>query len=249
MRPRGGRMHRTVGCNSMKWRSIGLVVVIGSQLQGQVPFPSWWKIPANAWMKDPGSSSGSLRDNSVVRRQRDAYFDGLIGHAAPLTLDNVASKVLGRGSFAGNRLEIPTVPDRRVLIAQFTSYRTIWTASKRSIYTEVTARVLDVFTADELRVGQDIVIAVPGGTVKDELGNALSFLTQPRQFFIQPGRTYLFVLGFKPFGDFYMLAKTWDLTNGVVEPNFAVSSRESRALIGLSRDEAARYLRSTLGVR
>jgi hypothetical protein len=70
----------------------------------------------------------------------------------------------------------------------------------------------------------------------------MSFLTQPRQYFVKPGNTYLLVLQYQSDGKFYMPGKTWDLTGGVIQQNFSTAKSTPSAFVGLT----VQQLKSTL---
>jgi hypothetical protein len=169
-----------------------------------------------------------------LRQPRDQYFDGLIGLTTALTPETAKGSGFSEGVTYGPQAEFPTLPNRSVVIARFASYQPVLSRSGRSIYTEVTFSVSDVFQESGGDTpGAAIVVTLPGGTVIAPTGGVLSFLTQPRPYYVKPGNTYLLVLEYRSDGNFYMLGKTWDLTSGIVQQNFSAPKNASK-LAGLT---------------
>jgi hypothetical protein len=204
---------------------------------------------ANGWMKIATDLSQPETASPAIRQQRDSHFDASpLASRVPLTPDSAPLHHVFAGAHVAGQPEIAEVSNRAVVIATFTGYRSILTASGREVYTEVTFHVSNVFedTAGRAVRDSDITVALRGGTVKTAGGNVISYLTGPRPYFIQPQRTYLLVLSHHADGDFYSRAGDWDISDGVVRAN---SDRESRiaqqgksALVGLSKDQLVRLL-------
>lgn len=171
--------------------------------------------PANSWLRTP-TVSPLAQDfvAPVVRADRDAYFDEIIGSRTPLTGLKDSFSVLSEGSHLGQEEEIPKVPMRSVVIAQFQNFQSVLSSSHRSIYTEVTFKA-DRVLEDTARhiAGNTFTVIVPGGTV-DLNGRTISYLTADREYYIQPGQKYLLVLSYNALGDFFTLAKTWVVLTG-----------------------------------
>jgi hypothetical protein len=201
-------------------------------------------------MKTPSVKANSAAPtNPILRAKRDAYFDGIIGNAAPLTVDNASSFHVSEGSYLGTQPEMPQFDNRVIVIGQFTSYESVLSGSRRSIYTEAKILLSHVFedASNAARSGGTITVAIPGGSVSDEAGHALSYLTDARRYFITPGRTYLMMLQFEPEGQFYRRVKEWDLTDGTVRANSGGDhAREvaggRSAILGLTVNELVRSL-------
>jgi hypothetical protein len=196
------------------------------------PYPA-----ANLWMTYPVPwSPASDTLPMPVRQQRDQYFDGLIGLPASITPENMRSTGFGEG-VSLSTLEIPNVPNRSIVIGTFASYHPVLSRSGRSIYTEVVLSLSHVFEDSGGNLpGSAIVLILPGGTVSTPAAE-LSFLTQPRQYFIKPGSTYLLVMSFHRDGTFYMLAKDWDLTSGIVQRNSPAPKTAPSTLVGLTTQQ------------
>jgi hypothetical protein len=202
----------------------------------------------NAWMKTPTDPSVPDGTPEAVRMQRDAVWDGLIGARLPLTPENAWRSGISEGSSLGEPAEIMEVPNRAVLIGHFASFRSILTSSGRAIYTEVTVQASNVFEdiSGRSRESGTATVIFPGGTVKTADGQVMSFLTQPRTYFMQPGKTYLLVLAYHADGDFYGFGKDWDVSDGTVRADNGLDRRRERegrsTLIGLSTEQLIRLL-------
>jgi hypothetical protein len=219
----------------------GMVVLsIASAQSGSAP---------NAWMKEPTDVAAPDEVSRSVRKLRDDHFDGSpFASRAALTRENVGRTARFPGKSSGSAPEIPDVPLRAVLIGTFESHRSVMTPSRRAIYTEVSIKCNHIFEdiGGATRLGSQITILFLGGTVKDANGDVLSFLTQPKSYFIEPGKTYLLVLRYRPGGDFYDSGKSWDLSDGIVRANNAVENARAKAggstLVGHSTKERIRAL-------
>jgi hypothetical protein len=190
---------------------------------------------ANAWMMVPTQSMARLAGiTESLRADRDRFWDSsMIAAQVPLT-KAVVGAALSEGD-GDSGPEIPKISDRAILTATFVKYRSILTASERAVYTEVTFQVSDVYQVlgvGHIIPGSDVTVALPGGTVISSSGQLVSFLTQPRELFLQPGRKYLLVLSYRSVGDFYTVARHWDISDGVVRPN--TSMEQMRAKNGRS---------------
>lgn len=199
---------------------------------------------ANAWMRIPTLyADRSAGISASLRAERDQFWDGISDERAPLTPESAASTAVSDGSLSSTPPEIAQVPNRVILTATFMRFRSILTASERAVYTDVTFRVHEVFQvrAGHARPGDDITVSLAGGTVVTPGGKILSYLTQPREVFLQPNRRYLLVLTYHDLGDFYQAADNWDISEGVVRPNSAASRRRARdgrsSLSGITTDQ------------
>jgi hypothetical protein len=185
-----------------------------------------------------------------LRRQRDLDFDRFVGGGLVLTPAIALGVTLSEGSYIGMPPEIPDISNRAVFIATFTASRSLLTASGQAVYTEITFRVSDVFEdpSGHGGPGSDVTVIVPGGTVKTASGEVISFLTQPRQYFVEPGKTYLLVTQYMPEGDYHFTPKTWDLSDGICRANDAWEVGQERQggamLIGLTRGQLVNLLRA-----
>ena len=187
---------------------------------------------------------------STVRQQRDQYFDELIGLPVPLTPANVKSRGLALGVPLPNQTEIPALPNRTVLIATFRSYQPVLSMSGRAIYTEVTFSVSNTFedATGSIQPGSSVVVILPGGTAATQ-GLVLSFLTQRRMYSVAPGGTYLLAASYHSKGNFYSLGKDWDLTTGIVVPDFPPSRQIPSTLVGLTLQQLITRLNAQFGIQ
>ncbi len=126
-------------------------------------------------------------------------------------------------------------------------------ASHGSVYTEAIFSVAAAIEAPghlQLLPGSDITVALPGGTVRLEDGEVISFLTNPKRFFIQPGKKYLLVLSYELDKDFFSLGETWDLSSGTAKPNSAMEQLRAQngrsVIVGRTEDDLISSLKSLL---
>lgn len=182
------------------------------------------KPAANAWMLTPTPYLEWNKDiPPAVRSQRDAFWDEVTHREWPLTVRRDGAFGGGDRYDNGTEPEIPEVPNRVILTATFTASRSVLSASEKSIYTEITMRVQDVFEdksgSGHPISGHNITLMLNGGTVALGPGRILSDNIQPSELSLQPERSYLLVLQYHKEGDWYALEEDWDVTDGVVRAN------------------------------
>lgn len=202
--------------------------------------------PKNRWMTTPVVW---LPSADVVpaktRLVRDTKLDQLIGSPSPLTPQSAVLRHISGGAIVGIPPELPSVQQRNVLIAQFASYRSVLSASGRSVYTEILLQVRELF-GDTLRanIPNMVTLIVPGGTVRTQGGSVIPYLTQPQQYALEPGRAYLLVTSFNEEGNYHMLARSWDVSDGTVQPNFFVGKDWPYSLTGLTYQQLVSRLKN-----
>ena len=106
------------------------------------------KPAANAWMLTPTPYLEWNKDISPsLREERDRFWDDLSPDEFPLTVKQGHGGAYGGPALVddGKQPEIPDVLDRAVLTATFSAHRSVLSASEKSIYTEITMRVQQVF--------------------------------------------------------------------------------------------------------
>jgi hypothetical protein len=206
-----------------------MIILITALLVGtavsQTPSAPAPKPAANAWMLTPTPYLAWNQDiPASVRAQRDRFWDELSGRDWPLTVRPDGAVSTGEDFWdTGTEPEITELPNRTILTAIFTKYRSVLSASEFSIYTEVTMHVEEVFE-DQTGLGHlvphaDITIMLNGGTVSLRSGRILSDNTQPRDLFLQPGHRYLLLLSYNNQGDWYECDDSWDISDGIVRAN------------------------------
>jgi len=182
-----------------------------------------------------------------IRVSRDLFFDRTIGLPSPLTPESAGSKHFAEGSTYGPQPEIPLLQNRALILGTFRSYSPVLTASRRAIYTEISVEVSKVWEepSGTAAIGKPITIIVPGGTIQIESGAVLSFLTDPREYFLQPAHSYLLAMSYVNEGNFYLIGKSWDLTSGVAQPNF--KAKANSKIDGLTLSQLINYLNTSTG--
>jgi hypothetical protein len=90
---------------------------------------------------------------------------------------------------------------------------------------------------------------VAGGTVGTGQG-VISYMTQPRRYFLQPARTYLLTLQYHSDGDWYSESNSWDLSSGIVRPNSLLEVERERegksSIANLTEEQLIRSLTERL---
>ena len=208
------------------------------------------KKPANDWMRIPTDTLAKDDVAASIRFQRDETFDKAVGHESPLTPESALGYHISEGGvhYPSGPSEFNNFENRAVLIGTFVKSRSVLTQSGKAIYTEATIHVTNVFedVSGHAAPASDITLIFAGGTVKTADGRMISFLVDPRAYFPQPGKTYLMVLGYHSYGDFYGRDKEWDISNGVAKPNSdfdrTLGEKGQSAVIGLTTDELIRSL-------
>lgn len=234
------------------WKRYPLACALASLLLLLTPVMEY--AAANEWMRAPTAESSPDDVLGPIRAARNAFFDRGIGAASPLTPNSASALHLSEGSHyqitSEPPPEIPVVSNRAIITGTFISHRSVLTASRRAIYTEVKILVGQVFeTSKQVSHGSTITIALPGGSIKTAKG-ILSYLTDPKEYFIQPGKRYLFVLSYHPRGVFYSSVRTWSISGGTVRPNSRAEQARANAgeshLVGIAEGNLVPALRLIL---
>lgn len=211
---------------------------------------------SNWWMKTATSPGVTDNVSPILRYDRDQFFDQTIGSATPLTPENSKNTHMSEGAVYGMPPEIPSLsPNTAIVVGGFKSYHAVLSASHRSVYTEVRLEIEQVVkqgTDVHVSSATAVTVAIPGGSVSlAENGQVISYLTDDRQFGIEPNRTYLLVLSYESLGDFFTLKKNWDVTDGVVKPNSVLeierATKGQSRLVGLPLAAAVSELKKAVG--
>jgi hypothetical protein len=171
------------------------------------PAPSSTKTAPNAWMTttplahwDPFAPS--------IRKLRDQFWDNSAGaEKEPLTPETARNSGVGYNDTIDDhksRPELPEVANRAVLTGSFMGFTSVPTASGRAIYTDILFGVHDLLQdrTGHASPNSEITVSVIGGTVTNQSGQVISYLTQPREMFLEPGHSYLLVLSYHTDGEF-----------------------------------------------
>jgi hypothetical protein len=213
--------------------------------------------PANAWLGTPTPSPLTADTVSQpVRLARDQYVDTIFGSASALTTTTASLAHIARDNAVPDLTKLPEMPrnpDRAVLTGTFMKFQSLLSQSQRSLYTEVSFSIDRVFAdpTSQLAPAAAVTLIVPGGSVQTSR-DSLSYLVDPEQFFIQPQKRYLLVLSYHSDGDFFTLAKSWELSSGVVKPNSRLeqlrAANRTAALAGASETQLDSLLQPLLSI-
>jgi hypothetical protein len=190
-----------------------------------------------------------------LKNRRDLYFDRVaatLGLTQPLTPEIAAGVVGLEGSRVAGHPILRAFPLRSIVIGTFKSSRSVFSASQKAVYTEITLHVTDVFedTSAKIAPDADITLAFLGGTVKSSDGKIISLLTNPIQYSLQPSRKYVMVLRYQQAPEFYTVVRNWDFTDGVVRANSSaehnIESRGGSPVLGLTKEQLTTYLKEQI---
>lgn len=162
---------------------------------------------------------------------RDFFFDKLIGADLPLDQSGNVPRIHSVWERVGPTPEVITSDDG-VAVVGFSSFRCIASASKRSIYTEVSMTVEDVLkdTTGTLGRHESISVLLPGGKVKFASGKTVAWDINDNDYEIQPNGRYLIFLTHVKEGDFFLEDKRWLLNNGKAVANTVEDAIRSHQL-------------------
>jgi hypothetical protein len=213
--------------------------------------------PANAWQRTP--TLYSAHDVAVpanIRAERDQFWDNTgATQYEPLTPETAAATAISDGTHGPVRREISEDPHRAIVIGTFMNFRSILTASGRCVYTDMIFRVDRVYESTSLQISpnSDITVSIVGGTVTNAAGKILSYLTPPRELFIQPFHRYLLLLSYHPVGGFFSRGTDWEVKDGVIHANDryeVAQAKEGKSWIdGLTVEQFSRDLPSKLSAK
>jgi hypothetical protein len=199
-----------------------VICAVSTTLPAQTTPNNKSKPAADAWMLTPTPYLEWNKDISAsMRAERNRFWDEASMSPVPLTQNGSGRVTGGSYDLEGDPDEISNIFSHRVVLtATFTGHRSVLTPSERSLYTEMTLRVDEVFEdrsgSGHPTANRDITLIVYGGTVVLRDGQAFSIknpMASP-ELFIQPDHKYLLVLGYQNDGDFYEYDDSWDITDG-----------------------------------
>jgi hypothetical protein len=237
---------------------IASLAIVATALSGQdgAYAPSGGTLePANAWMRAPFKlDTDSDRVPQALRAERDTYYDHAIGSPDRLSANSASRTHFSEGATFGYPPEVvPLDSVSAYVTGRFKDYRTVLSASGRSVYTEIHVSILRVVEsgqAVQIAPPTEITVTIPGGTVERGNGEVISYLTDPTHYALRPAHSYLMLIKHQIDGDFYVVGHSWDTTNGIVEPNSIHDELRAKqgtsSLIGLGVDAAIAALRAKL---
>jgi hypothetical protein len=98
-----------------------------------------------------------------------------------------------------------------------------------------------------LTVGSTFDVDIPGGRLKTKAGEIVGSQLAPIKYFVAPGGTYLFCLSPGGAPGTYLIEKSWNLSNGKVEPmdprEIQRAERQKSKIDSLTPQNLAVYLK------
>lgn len=186
---------------------------------GQPPPPLTKQNAANHWRfvpVDPAKQTDTV--DYEVRKARTAFWENLINS---MEVPCSVSGMPGLGAYLMSAPEFPKAQGELWATGKFLNYKVFPLPSICSAYTEIEFLVGSVISPNPpagLAAGKVIAINMLGGTLL-ECGQPVSYLLSPRPYSLKPGHSYLIQTYFHSTGDFYSDPRSWDISNGTVEPN------------------------------
>jgi hypothetical protein len=152
--------------------------------------------------------------------------------------------------------EIPYLPGQSVIVAVFKSFQTYLTPSHRAIYTIAKLEVEQVLDPGEQNVssGEQLELRMVGGSIQLSDGRVLRDGLDPdKDYCIEPGHRYLFLLDFDKDSNAFASHKTWELKEGLAfshSPDDVDRVREGQSVLaGLTEAEFLDVIRQTIEQR
>lgn len=186
----------------------------------------------------------STASDRPARIARDGYIDKVYGVGLPV--EQLEDKNL---AYSNPQEPLPTgrnglitgYPGETVVVGIFDSFDEVLTQSHRAVYSEIHISVdHTVYPSTSPLLGKTIDILEPGGTVILQNGKAVSFKNAPRKYGLMPHSRYVLFLRHIESGDFYLLADSILIDNGIALPNTPDSLHAALAgqwpLLGLRED-------------
>jgi hypothetical protein len=195
------------------------------------PILSLGQTGADDWRQEPQTLMPAKADDVTrkVRTARNRFFDRVYGPPPKGWFSN--------GPDLGPIFEeIPAYGDLTVALVQFADYRTLLSASKKTIYIEVRMNIEQVLRdpSGTARPKRKVTIGIPGGSVILPSGQIIQQgLRQAEVCGIRPRHRYLAFLAYEHALELFECAKTWDLSTGVAVATYTFDV--SKAKEGTSR--------------
>jgi hypothetical protein len=173
-----------------------------------------------AWREVPQAIQPANADTvpHAVRVARDRLFDRIYGPPPKGWVTSGPDRGQGEETADG----IPIYRNLTAAVVQFADYRTIRSASRRSIYTEVKMNVEQVLRdpSGTVQPGKDLTVILAGGALRLSSGQIVKeYLDEDAQSGLQPGHRYLSFLNYaKDGGDYFGCEKSWLLSGGTAVP-------------------------------
>ncbi len=211
--------------------SVRASVVCSGILLSFWPILSQGQTGADDWRQEPRNLMPAKADDvpRKIRAARNRFFDRVYGPPP-------------KGWFSdGPDLgpifeEIPAYGDLTVALVQFAGYRTILSASKKTIYIEVRMNVEQVLRdpSGTARPKSTVTIGIAGGSVMLPSGRIIQQgLKQAEICELRPRHRYLAFLAYESALELFECTKTWDLSTGVAVATYPLDV--SKAKEGTSR--------------
>jgi hypothetical protein len=203
------------------------------------PILSVGQTAADDWRQEPRTLLPAKADDvpRKVRAARNRFFDRVYGPPP--------NGWVSDGPDVGPIFEeIPVYGDLTIVLVQFADYRTILSASKKTIYIEARMNVEQVLRdpSGTAAPKHPVTVGIAGGSVILPSGQTIERnLRQPEICGIRPGHRYVAFLAYENALELFECIKTWDLSTGVAVATYpfdVLKAREGASRIaGLPEDQ------------
>jgi len=191
------------------------------------PSPESWKQSTHNI-----SEADKTGQKDVVRQERSAAFNDKRPNAAKL--DSLEPKKgLIYQSAPPYFVRIPAIPVKEsdtVVVATVDAVQPYFSGDHTHLYTEFTLTVEEQIkdTSDLAKVGQSIPIVIRGGRMRLANGRVIEEKPAFTNFAISTGSRYLLFLRYNSTGQYFTVAKSWELKNGGIIPTAHEDQMDAR---------------------
>jgi len=174
----------------------------------------------NRWrltVVDPKAQVDTVAPN--VRSARNEYWK-------PILQEIRDAEKIGRSwtlSGGGFVWEIPSLPNDIWVVATFDHFHVIpIDPDFKLFYTEMSFTIREVVNqpaSSSLAAGGLFDVDEQGGRIKKSDGSVEMWLVSPKDYFVQPGHTYLMLIHARDEGNLYTIHEQWDVSTGIAVPD------------------------------
>jgi hypothetical protein len=178
------------------------------------------------------SEADRTGQKDVVRQERSAAFDDKRPNAPKL--DSLETKNGYIYQTAPSYfVRIPAIPVKEsdaVVVATVDAVQSYFSGDHTHLYTEFSLAVEQKIkdTSDLARVGQSIPIVIRGGRMRLANGSVIEEKPAFTNFVISIGSRYLLFLRYNSTGQYFTVAKSWELKNGGIIPTAHEDQMDAR---------------------
>ncbi len=213
---------------AMRLSRVGMLSILTLLLLGGVfshaqsvtpisPTPENWKETVHNI-----SEADRTGQKDVARQERSAAFNDKRPDAPKLdSLEKKNGAIYQSGPpYFVRTPALPVKESDAVVVATVNGVQPYFSNDHTHLYTEFTLTVDEQIkdAPGRAQVGQSIPIIIPGGRMRLADGRVVEEKPAFKNFFIAVGSRYLLFLHYNNTGQYFMVAKSWELKNGGIVP-------------------------------